>query len=67
MWNRILLWGLTASALAIAAGMALILLDGTAYPGLLNRTWNSGGWLLAVGIICGGNLAIFNLLSIRRR
>ena len=67
MLDRIVLWGLLASGLAIAAGMALILLDGTAYPGLLSRTWNSGGWLLAAGILFGGNFAMFDLLGIWRR
>lgn len=67
MLDRIVLWGLIVSGLAIGAGLALILLDGTAYPGLLSRTWNSGGWLLAAGILCGGNFAMFDLLAMRRR
>lgn len=67
MWDRIGFWGLTTSGLVAGIGIAFILLDATAYPGLLGRTWNIGTWLFAAGILCGGNFAIFDLLGTRRR
>ena len=66
MWNEIGFWGLMLSGLALAAGLALLALGVAIWSVLLERTGYIAGWLVVIGLSCGGTVGMFALLARRR-